>query len=74
MDYWAETMQDDVYLIVHSGWVEAAKPRIIVDTKEQKSKDAPDFTVGKQKFKSDLIPAALLIAIYFARCIGTAAR
>ena len=66
MDYWSETMQDDVYLIVHSGWVEAAKPRIIVDTKEQKSKDAPDFTVGKQKFKSDLIPAALLIAGYFA--------
>jgi type I restriction enzyme M protein len=66
MDYWSDTMQDDVYLIVHSGWVEAAKPRVIVDTKEQKSKDAPDFTVGKQKFKSDLIPARLLIASYFA--------
>lgn len=45
--------------------MEAAKPRLIVDTKEQKSKDVPDFTVGKQKFKSDLIPAALLIARYF---------
>ena len=66
MDYWSETMQDDVYLVVHSGWVEAVKPRIIADTKEQKSKDAPDFTVGKQKFKSDLIPAALLIARFFA--------
>ncbi len=66
MDYWSETMQDDVYLIVHSGWVEAVKPRIIADTKEQKSTDAPDFTVGKQKFKSDLIPAALLIARFFA--------
>jgi type I restriction enzyme M protein len=66
MDYWAVTMQDDVYLIAHAGWVDAAKPRLIVETKEQKSKEQPDFTVGKQKFKSDLIPAALLIAHYFA--------
>ena len=66
MDYWAATMQDDVYLIVDAGWVEAAKPRLIVETKEQKSKEQPDFTVGKQKFKSDLIPVAILVARYFA--------
>jgi len=66
MDYWAATMQDDVYLIAQAGWVDAAKPRLIVETKEQKSKEQPDFTVGKKKFKSDLIPAALLIARYFA--------
>ena len=65
MDYWATTMQDDMYLIAHVGWVEAAKPRLIVETKEQKSKEQPDFTVGKQKFKSDLIPVNLLIARYF---------
>ncbi len=65
MDYWAATMQDDVYLIVHSGWVDAAVPRLIVETKEQKSKEQSDFTVGKQKFKSDLIPVELLIARYF---------
>ncbi len=65
MDYWAATMQDDVYLIAHGGWVDAARPRLIVETKEQKSKEQPDFTVGKQKFKPDLIPAALLIARYF---------
>ncbi len=66
MDYWAATLQDDVYLIAHAGWVDAARPRLIVETKEQKSKDQPDFTVGKQKFKSDLIPSALLIARSFA--------
>ena len=65
MDYWAATMQDDVYLIAHAGWAEAAKPRLIVETKQQKSKEVPDFTLGKQKFKSDLIPASLLIARYF---------
>jgi type I restriction enzyme M protein len=66
MDYWAATMQDDVYLVAQAGWVAAAKPRLIVETKEEKSKEQPDFTVGRQKFKSDLIPAALLIARYFA--------
>lgn len=66
MDYWSETMQDDVYLIVHLGWAEAVKPHIITDTKEQKSKEVPDFTVGKQKFKSDLLPSGLLIARFFA--------
>jgi type I restriction enzyme M protein len=66
MDYWATTMQDDVYLIAHAGWMDAAKPRLIVETKEQKAKEVPDFAVGNEKFKSDLIPAALLIARYFA--------
>ena len=65
MNYWEATIQDDVYLIAHAGWVGAAKPRLIVDTKEQKNKEQPDFTVGKQKFKSDLIPGTLLIARYF---------
>jgi type I restriction enzyme M protein len=65
MDYWAETMQDDVYMIAGDGWKEAAKPRLIVETKENKTKEKPDFKVGKQKFKADLIPATLLIARYF---------
>jgi type I restriction enzyme M protein len=66
MDYWAATMQDDIYLIVYAGWLEATKPRLIVESKEQKSKERPDFTIGKKKFKSDLIPAALLVSRYFA--------
>jgi type I restriction enzyme M protein len=66
MDYWAETMQDDVYLLVSDGWRQAAKPRLIVEDKEKKTKEKPDFTVGKQKFRADLIPVALLVARYFA--------
>ena len=66
MDYWAETMQDDVYMIVSDGWKDAAMPRLIVETKEKKTKEKPDFKMGKQKFKADLIPATLLIARWFA--------
>ena len=35
MTYWAETMQDDVYMIVGDGWTEAARLRLMVDTKGQ---------------------------------------
>jgi type I restriction enzyme M protein len=66
MDYWANAMQDDVYLIASDGWREAAKPRLIVEDKDKKSKDKPDFVLGKQKFKAELIPTSLLIARHFA--------
>jgi len=66
MDYWAETMQDDAYLIVSDGWRDAAKPRLIVEDKPKKSKEKPDFTLGKMKYKAELIPPALVIARYFA--------
>jgi type I restriction enzyme M protein len=66
LDYWDATMQDDVYLVVGDGWVNAAKPRLIIDEKGSKTKEKPDFTVGKQKYKAELIPPALVIARYFA--------
>jgi type I restriction enzyme M protein len=47
MDYWAETMQDDGYMIVSDGWREATKPRLLIEEKDKKSKDKPDFTVGR---------------------------
>ena len=66
MDYWEQTMQDDVYMIVSDGWREAAKPRLIIEDKEKKTKEKPDFTVGKMKYKAELIPTSLVIARYFA--------
>jgi type I restriction enzyme M protein len=65
MDYWAGTMQDDVYMIASDGWKNAAKPRAAtVDTKG-KATEKPDFVVGKLKFMAELIPPSLLIARYF---------
>ena len=66
LDYWDETMQDDVYLIVADGWVEAAKPRGIIEDKEKKLKETPDLASGRKKYKMDLIPPALVVARYFA--------
>jgi type I restriction enzyme M protein len=47
MDYWAETMQDDAYLVAQAGWREAAKPRPLAKPKKgEKRSEEPDFTLG----------------------------
>ena len=69
MDYWAATMQDDCYLIAAEGWQAGAQPREIRQVKNKDGKmvwpEAHDYTTGKRRFKSDLVPAALLVARYF---------
>ncbi len=64
MDYWAETMQDDVYLITTDGWVEASQPRDLIQDKDLK--ETPDLTIKKKKYKMDLLPPSLIVARYFA--------
>jgi len=66
MDYWAEVMQDDVYLIAADGWIDAAQPRPIIEDKERKIKETPDLTVKRKKYKMDLLPPSLIVAAYFA--------
>ena len=65
MDYWDEVMQDDMYLIAADGWIEAAKPRGIIEDKQKKIKETPDLTIKRKKYKMDLIPPALIVARYF---------
>ena len=64
MDYWDEVMQDDVYLIAADGWVEAAKPREVIQ--DRQVKETPDLVIKKNKYKMDLIPPSLIVARYFA--------
>ena len=69
MVYWAETMQDDCYLIAADGWKQGAQPREIVQVKNKENKlvwpEKHDFKRGKRRFKSDLVPASILIGRYF---------
>ncbi len=58
MDYWAETMQDDAYLIAADGWV-AVPARIVETDKKGKTRD--------KGWACDLIPKALIVARYFAK-------
>jgi type I restriction enzyme M protein len=66
MDYWAETMQDDVYMIASDGWKNAARPRATTVDAKGKATEKPDFVLGNLKLKAELIPPPLLIARYFA--------
>ena len=63
MDYWDETMQDDVYLIAADGW-QAGRILRLADNKE-----TPDFAIKKgqktSKYIGELIPASLVIERFF---------
>ena len=63
-------MHDDVFLIMNDGWLDAAKPRATIEDKDRKLTETPDLVIGSgkhaKKFKTDLIPPALVIARYFA--------
>ena len=66
IDYWDEVMQDDVYAISADGWVDAAKPRPVVEDKDKKIKEIPDLVIKSNKYKMDLVPLSLVVARFFA--------
>jgi type I restriction enzyme M protein len=58
VDYWAETMQDDCYLIAADGW-KAETYRVIEKDKKGKEKD--------KGWTCDLVPKPLIVARYFVK-------
>jgi type I restriction enzyme M protein len=66
MDYWADTLQDDVYSLVQDDWTAGNRLRELLVTKGEKLKETPDLLIGKSKYKAELIPPSLIIARYFA--------
>jgi type I restriction enzyme M protein len=57
MDYWAETMQDDCYLIAADGW-KAETYRVLETDKKGRQRD--------KGWTCDLVPKPLVVARYFA--------
>jgi type I restriction enzyme M protein len=57
MDYWAETMQDDAYLIAADGWV-ARTTRILETDKKGRTRD--------RGWTCELIPKPFIVARYYA--------
>jgi type I restriction enzyme M protein len=62
MDYWAETMQDDLYLIAADGW-KASTYRVI---EQKKNKDGKVTREVDKGWACDLLPKSLVVARYFA--------
>ncbi|MCC9641677.1 type I restriction-modification system subunit M [Rhodopirellula sp. JC740] len=67
MDYWTETMKDDVYLVIENGW--DAAPRELV---KEKGKSWPDGAIvikdGKKQraYLSELLPKQIIIDCYLS--------
>lgn len=62
MDYWAEVMQDDAWLIAANGW-KAETRRVIEQKKNKEGKVTREVDKG---WACDLVPKALVVARYFA--------
>ena len=76
MRYWNDTMQDDLFLIAHSGWNAKAEAPQVVDKKAEKAKDEDDDSPKAMKVKdkftytelvTDLLPVSILIDEYFTK-------
>jgi type I restriction enzyme M protein len=64
MTYWANTMQDDVYLLVAEGWKGAAKLRPMIEDKDAKSKEKPDLKISDRLeiWNPGFLPPSLTLA------------
>jgi len=65
MDYWSESLQDDIYAISQDGWTIGSQLRKLVVAKGEKLKEEPDLVINKVKYKAELIPPALIIDRYY---------
>ncbi|OUS31934.1 type I restriction-modification system subunit M [Gammaproteobacteria bacterium 45_16_T64] len=65
MDYWADTLQDDVYVITQDSWQAGEVLRELVVNKGDKLKETPDIIIKKAKYKAELIPPALIVNQFF---------
>ncbi|HJX18802.1 MAG TPA: N-6 DNA methylase, partial [Acidiferrobacterales bacterium] len=63
MDYWAQTLQDDCYLIAADGWKATTYPVMEV----KKNKEGKVIKEVQKGWACDLIPKSLMVARYYAR-------
>jgi type I restriction enzyme M protein len=58
MQYWAESMRDDVEAVRTDGWLGAAEPTQVTDAAD---KGTVDYTVDKAKYRSLLVGRELIV-------------
>ncbi len=69
MQYWNDSVHDDVVLIMGGGWAGAAKPRGTIEDADRKLTETPDLVIGSgrsaTKWKMDLLPPAIVVSHFF---------
>jgi len=67
MRLWEETLRDDVYMVIESGWEAGGKLTALpAKAKGEKRTGRVVFVINKVEFRSELIPPDLLIQTFFA--------
>jgi type I restriction enzyme M protein len=67
MQLWEETLRDDIYMVIESGWEAGGKLTALpAKAKGEKRTGRVDFVIDKVELRSELIPPDLLIQTFFA--------
>jgi type I restriction enzyme M protein len=67
MDYWAEVMQDDLYVIASDGWKAGNEVIRIIKESKNKKGTAEKEVEGIEGLEGKLIPPALMIEVFFKK-------
>jgi type I restriction enzyme M protein len=67
MDYWAETMQDDMYELAADGWKAGNEVKRIEKKTKKGDKEVVKQVAGIEGLEGRLVPPALIIQEYFAK-------
>jgi len=74
MDYWAEEMQDDVYVLVQDGWPGGKQIREISPSKGKDGKnvwkESHDFVLNKKRYCAEVIPRSLVEYRFFPEMLA----
>ena len=77
MDYWADSMQNDVYVLVQDGWSGGKQIREIFPTKKGGKniwQESHDFVIGKQRYRAEVIPRSLVEKRFFSELLDELAE
>ena len=73
MDYWADTLQDDIYVLVQDDWQGAKQIREIFPIKKDGKnvwKEKHDFEIKKKRYKTEVIPRSLVEQEFFGELLS----
>ena len=74
MDFWAEVMQDDVYVLVQDGWAGGRQIREIFPSKGKDGKNVwkekHDFVFGRKRYCAEVIPRAQVEVRFFVEMLS----
>lgn len=67
MQLWEDTIRDDVYMVIETGWEAGGKLTALpAQEKGKKRTERVDYTINKVEYRSELLPPDLMVRSLFA--------